>query len=143
MYGECILAPEVNAVGFATLSVLKDIYSNIYVRESKENIGETVTTKYGFRTTRGNKTDILYRLRTAVEDGDLLILDKDVLLEMKYYTKQHLRARGAEEGMTQHFDLLMATAIAWEMEENSRAKTVKKKFKQPEYTPLSSYQSRG
>ena len=143
MYGECIIAPEVNNTGFATLSVLKDIYSNIYVRESKENIGETVTTKYGFRTTRGNKTDIIYRLRTAVEDGDLLILDKDLLLEMKYYTKQHLRVRGAEEGMTQHADLLISAAIAFEMEENARAKVTRKKFVQKDYVPLSSYQSRG
>ena len=111
IFGGCIIAPEINSVGFATLATLKDIYNNIYVRESKENIGDVVTTKYGFRTTRGNKADIIYRLKTAVEDGDLVILDEDLLLEMKYYTKQHFGLSKTTEGLTQHFDLLMACFV--------------------------------
>jgi len=51
--------------------------------------------------------------------------------------------RGAEEGMTQHADLLISAAIAFEMEENARAKVTRKKFVQKDYVPLSSYQSRG
>ena len=111
MFGGCITAPEINNTGFATLATLKDIYDNIYIREAKEKIGNIVTNKYGFRMTAGNKADIIYKLRSAIEDGDLEILDKDLLLEMKYYTKQQFRVARTMEGMTQHFDLLIACFV--------------------------------
>lgn len=118
-YGECIIGPEINNTGFATIAELQNIYDNIYQRENKNKITDQVMNEYGFRTTMGNKYDLLGNLKSAFEDGDLEILDKDVLTEMYYYKRSDMNQMKAEEGMTKHFDLLMAVAIAWEMRKSA------------------------
>lgn len=114
-YGNCIVGPEINNTGFATIAELQNIYDNIYQRENKNKITDQVMNEYGFRTTVGNKYEVLGNFKTAFEDGDLDILDEDLLKEMYHYKRSDMNQMKAEEGMTKHFDLLMAAAIAWEM----------------------------
>ena len=115
IFGECFVLPEINNTGEATVPELINLgYYNMYVREVKNKTSGKVTKEYGWRTTGGNKHDIFSQFKTAFEDGEFEIYDIDLLNEMYHYTKQHIRQLQKQEGMTRHFDLLMAACLAWE-----------------------------
>ena len=142
MFGMCLLAPEVNDTGFATIAELTAIYDDdkIYRRQDKNKVDKKVSQEFGWRTTGGNKTEIIYQLKSAIEDGQLEVLDEGLLLEMKYYSKKDLRAMKHEEGMTRHFDKFIACAIAWEMRHHALAPKETKIFQQKTLTPSSIYE---
>lgn len=145
IYGECFIAPEVDNTGHATVGRLRQIYplDKIYKRIRKDLVTKKITQEVGWKTTGATKTEIIYQLKTAVEDGELKIYDKHLLEEIKFYTQNALTKITYAEGMTKHFDKLMACAIAWEMrnhavvmKENKEGKT----YKQPAWESTSSYQ---
>lgn len=114
-FGECFAIPEINNTGYATIAELINIgYYNVYQREVKNKTTGKVSKEFGWRTTSGVKHDVFSQFKTAWEEGEIEIFDIDVLTEMYHYTKQHMRAMNKEEGMTRHFDLLMAVVLAWE-----------------------------
>lgn len=114
-FGECFILPEINQTGYSTVATLiQEGYYNMYRREVKNKTSGKVQKEYGWRTGSSNKNDIFNHFKTAFEEGELVIYDKDLLNEMYHYTKQHLRILKKEEGMTRHFDLLMAATLAWE-----------------------------
>lgn len=114
-FGGCYIVPELNNTGYGTLATLiGEKYYNMYVREVKNKTTDKMQKEYGFKTTDSTKPEILAQLKSAVEDGSLEIMDIDLLMEMYHYTKAHLRMRKKEDGMTRHFDLLMAACLAWE-----------------------------
>ncbi len=118
MFGQCIVAPEMNNTGHATLAELRgsDIsYENIYIRRVVDKLKKDYTDEYGWRSTKGNRWTIISALVDAVESGELEILDEALLLEMKHFKKRDVGILKAEDGMTRHFDKLIACAIAWEM----------------------------
>jgi len=140
MFGECLIGPEINAQGYATVAELSKIYplGAIYRREVKNKLTGKVSKELGWRTTGATKPDIIFQLKSAVEDGELEILDVDLLNEMKHYAKRDLRLLKAEGGMTRHFDKLMACAIAWEMRNYALlAKEKGEEYSQPAYEPSS------
>lgn len=115
LYGECFIIPEINNTGYATVAELINIpYTNMYRREVKNKTTGKVSNEYGWRTTSGVKHDVFSQFKTAFEDGELLILDGDLLNEMYHYTKQAINTLGKEIGMTRHFDLLTSAVLAWE-----------------------------
>ena len=118
MFGECILAPELNNTGHATLTALRGSelsYENIYIRKVFHKTKKEEVDEYGWRSTGGNRWTIISAFVDAVESGDLEILDEDLLLECKYFKKRDVKILKPEDGMTKHFDKLIAGAIAWEM----------------------------
>lgn len=115
MYGEALIAPEINNTGYATIAELQLIYDNIYRREVKNRISNQTTNEYGWRTTLGNKYDILGNFKTAWEDGELEIYDIELLTEMYHFRIADMNQIKAVPGMTRHFDKLMSAAIAWEL----------------------------
>lgn len=116
-YGNCIAAPERNNHGHATLLKLKEIYliDSIYKEVKVDNIFDTKTDRLGWHTNLATKPRILYDLKTAVEDDLIIITDRALLTEMKVYDKEELNKIKSDEETSNHFDLLMAFAIAWEM----------------------------
>ena len=115
-FGECVLAPELNNTGFATVTRLKDIYNNVYQQESGgEKIIEGQPTRYGWVTNMKTKPEIIFDLKNAIEEGMLEIPDVDLLYEIMSYNQAEIRETKAREGMTKHFDKFMALAIAWRM----------------------------
>lgn len=114
-FGECLVAPEINNTGFATVAELQNIYDNIYIREVKTRIENQQSKEYGFRMTEGSKYDVIGQLVSAIEKGQLVVYDEGLLKEMYHYKRQDLNALKMQEGMTRHFDKLIACAIAWEM----------------------------
>lgn len=127
-FGECFVIPEINNTGEATIPELIVLqYYNMYVREVKNKTTGKVSKEYGWRT-GNNKHDIFSQFKTAFEAGEIDIFDIDLLNEMYHYTKQNLRAiNNKVEGMTRHFDLLMAAALAWEARRFATVSVVDKK----------------
>lgn len=133
-FGECIVAPELNNTGNSTLTELRGTelnYENIYIKQVFHKTKRDDADEYGWRSTGGNRWTIISALVDAVESGDLLILDEDLLLECKYFKKRDVSILKPEEGMTRHFDKLIACAIAWEMRKYAE-KSLKAQKEDPE-----------
>jgi len=116
MYGTCILAPELNNTGYATVAVLGENYPSdkIYHHTTKDKLTNEQTKKMGWHTNSSTKPSALYELKSAVEDGNLEIYDLDLLNELSHYQIRDLKS-SKKPGMTRHFDKLMACAIAWQL----------------------------
>lgn len=138
MFGECLVAPEVNSQGYATVAQLKKIYplSKIYLPLREEKVSEKLADEYGWDTNSATKPEMIYQLKQAVEDGKLAIFDEDVLNELKYYGQKDLTTMKLVEGMTRHFDLVMALAIAWAMRNHAKLPIKIKKIQQKPYQPV-------
>lgn len=146
MFGECLIAPEINNTGFATITQLKQIYPivKIYRRMKKENVENPQAPELGWKTTAATKPDIIYQFKSAFEDGELEILDEGLLNEMRAYTQTDLKELTMQEGMTRHFDKLVAACIAWEMRNYALTPdAARPKFRQAPYMPQSSYEGAG
>jgi len=129
VFGEPFLIPEINGPGYATIAELVTLgYEGIYMREQKNKANNRVTKEFGWRTTHSTKSELIGNLQSAVEDGDLVIWDEGLLKEMLHYRRQDLRILKPEEGMTQHFDKVMAAALAWEARLHASSKEEDKKL---------------
>lgn len=140
LFGSCLIAPEKNSEsGGSCLTTLKMIYdANVIYRQvpldrlSDQPLGSG---ELGWETNGATKYSILNDLRTAVEDGHLLIQDERILVEMKSFTFTDADDLGRSRvgHFTNHFDLLMAVAIAWEMRKHAKAKQVTAAYEQEPY----------
>lgn len=142
MLGSCLVAPETNAQsGGACLTTLKMIYDigRIYRKRDDQKAHNILVDKLGWDTNGKTKHDILFGLKAAVEDGKLVILDVRILKEMRTFTYSDADNIGTtkQDLSTNHWDLLMACAIAWEMrkyaEEAETTKQAGSNFQQPAY----------
>lgn len=119
-YGECIVAPENNNMGYATIARLKQIYGNIYfteVKETRAGLPPKART-YGWNTNSDTKPRMFFALKKAVEDGHLELSDPDVIAELYSYTRDDMMDKEADVRLinpTRHFDLLTATCVAYQM----------------------------
>jgi hypothetical protein len=121
-FGGCIVAPEINNTGYATIAELNgsDLgYRNIYVRKVMDKVSKQEVDAFGWKSTGGNRWTIISSFVDAVENGELEILDESLLLECKYFKKRDVSVLKLQDGMTRHFDKLIAAAIAWEMRKYS------------------------
>lgn len=89
----------------------------------------------GWETNSATKYTILNNLKTAVESGQFVINDVRILKEMRSFTYTDADDLGStrQGHFTNHFDLLMATAIAWEARKYARVKPQPTDYKQEEY----------
>lgn len=118
MYGKCLVAPERNAAGVATvIKVVDDYTGDVFIERKEAKIGNPMTKKYGWRTTKESKSTMLFGLKKAFEDGKLTIYDKRVLEEMKIFTRQNFTE--SQRTATRHFDMVTALAIAWQMRDHA------------------------
>lgn len=118
IYGGCLVAPEANDWGGATVLTLNKSYPNLYHYEIKGNAEVVQTERLGWLTNAATKPRLIFDLKEAFE-SELMPLkspDKGVLVEAISYSKQDLRATAKElEKSSRHFDKLMAAGIAWQM----------------------------
>jgi hypothetical protein len=88
IFGECLVAPENNNYGAATIGRLKQIYENIFVMEQFSGTAHLMERKdktYGWSTNGATKTTMLMDLRSAVEDGHLELSDPALIAELRSY----------------------------------------------------------
>jgi hypothetical protein len=112
-YGRCLIAPERNNTGFATITAMKG-YPSIYTEKSMAKLNSIMTNKIGWHTNARTKPNMFYEFRRDYNDGLMNIKDKNILMEMKAYT--HNDIEDNTSGLvTRHFDLLTSAVIAWQM----------------------------
>jgi len=117
-YGSALAAVENNNMGRSTLDVLKTIYNEdlIFTMKMADKKGEERDTmKLGWNTNAATKPLMFFDLNTAVNQELFEVHSKHLLHEMRVYTKDKLRKTKTDEDATNHFDLLTALAICWQM----------------------------
>lgn len=142
-YGECIICPETNGIGYSTLATLLELeYPNIYQREVKNKKTGKMMNEYGIRSAIngfGVRWDLYSSFKEGFEDGEFEIWDMDLLKEMYHFKKSDIELRQMEEGMTRHFDKLTAAVIGYEMRKHATPPEEKRKqlffSKQEDYQP--------
>lgn len=125
-FGECLLIPELNNTGYATITKLKTIYDmgKIYrQRQTGKNVraGDKQPIILGFDTNQATRSTIIYEFKTAFEDGHLEIFDLDLLGEMRVFNQADFENIGKHSdqsvndniGITRHFDRMIGASLAW------------------------------
>lgn len=104
------IAPERNNHGHATISKLREIYPEdlIYQDDSK---------KFGWQTNLVSKPKMMYDLSTGINNEAIDIPSKAIVSEIRRFDKEDLRIKNYDDDATEHFDLLIATAIAFQMKD--------------------------
>ena len=102
------MAPERNNHGFATLTVLKNEYYNIYKDEHD---------KLGWQTTLASKPKMMHDLRSAIHEDLIDISDEALKREIVSMPSSDLNTANVdEEDETMgHYDRIIGLAIAWQM----------------------------
>jgi hypothetical protein len=118
-FGECYIGVERNNHGHATLAILKTIYPTAKIHKTFRNDIKVVfqnPTEYGWDTNPATKPQMLADLAKAVEDGLIELNDADLIRECRGYTLNDLMEKEVDPRLTtRHFDLMIAAAIAWQM----------------------------
>ncbi len=148
IYNNALLVPEINNMGFSTLEAIKQMgYLRVYMRSVQDEIEESKeTAKLGWRTTSSNKQKMLNGLIAAYRDGEIKIIDINLLREMTMLTREEngnvsLNSRDrvvaaclALEGMKQTyepatvFDPNKKERIIFEKQDRSRDQIAKRKI---------------
>jgi hypothetical protein len=88
LYNNALLAPEINNMGYATLSAIKNAnYWNVYERDVRDERTEEIKKKIGWRTTTKNKLDMLAYFQARHRDSEVVIRDALLLKEMRGITR--------------------------------------------------------
>lgn len=140
LFGTCLIGPEKNSEsGGSCLTTLKMIYppDMIYRQVPHDRLADkpNASGELGWETNSATKYTILNDLKTAVEDGLLVVEDERILREMRSFTYTDIDdlGRTRQGHFTKHFDLLMGCAIAWAMRKYARVKEATTTYEQPEY----------
>lgn len=138
LYNNALLVPEINYQGFVIIKMIKDAnYPNVYIdttendskdKKRKENMEEPVD-KLGFTTSTKTKPMILSNLSTAVKNFHLIIPSEVIKNEMIEFPREYVELVKADDEELGHFDLTLATAIAWEGREQIAKKLFVTKYK--------------
>lgn len=115
-----LVAVERNNHGHTTLSKLKEIYPDRHIfKDDKE--------KYGWHSNLVSKPSMMFDLNTAINEELCNLNSARIISEARRYDKEDMRiVRGSDE-TTAHYDLLIATAIGFQMKNYAKIIRGKKK----------------
>lgn len=121
-YGGCLCAVERNSIGHTTNVILKQIYpaGSIYKERKDGNIIVKESTKLGWHTNSATKPLMMYELVDAINEELLTVNSRYILPELRSYDKQDLSQTRFDPDQTNHWDRVMALAIAWQMRKHAR-----------------------
>jgi hypothetical protein len=124
-FGGCLLAIENNKYDQAVLKA-KQMGADLYKTQGKPTkINFTPPATYGWGTNALTKNQMLAALAKAIEDGLIDLVDPEVIAECKAYSRNDLIDTSPDVRLTtNHFDFVMALAIAWQMKDFAKAKEV-------------------
>lgn len=116
-YGTCLVAVERNNHGHATLVKLKELYpvDAIYKEILYNKEDNTETERLGWPTNVATKPKLLYEFKKVVEDEMIVILSARLIKDLQTYVKDDVNRSKALEDQVAHWDLLIATCIAFQM----------------------------
>jgi hypothetical protein len=113
-----LIIPEVNGIGLATLTRLKDKYDNIYHREEFDKENNIEKRVLGWKTTFATKPLLVDNFLKLLREGLIKIRAEEVVNEMPtfvYTDEARRKGMGAEQGF--YDDGLIATMLAcWNMQ---------------------------
>lgn len=113
--GYCLLMPERNSIGVATVQKIKDLeYPNIYREKTIDKITTKPVQKFGWHTNAKTKPLMLFEFKRDFEDGLIEIFSIPLLQEMRAFTNQKVTYENFDPEASNHFDRLMAACIAWQ-----------------------------
>ena len=124
LYGGCLIAPERNNHGHATIVVLKGVYDNIFVEKKQDKFLDRETDRLGWHTNQASKPKMIYDLSSALNEELIKINSVDVISEMRTYERTDL----IKSDDTKHWDLVIAAAIGWQMNAYARPGVKKNQF---------------
>jgi hypothetical protein len=132
-FGGNLVAPEKNNHGHATISRLRQLGVNIFQTRGKvTKVMETAPTEYGWHTNVATKPKMIFDLIKAVDNGQLILGDSDLINECRSYSRDDMMDKEIDPRLsTRHFDLLIACAIAWQMKDFAKHRTSKVHYKPP------------
>lgn len=107
-----LIAIERNNHGYTTLSKLREIYPDRHIYEHTDS-------KFGWQTNLVTKPKMMYDLNTAINENLVKMSSGRIISEMRRYDKEELREVKNRGETTQHFDLLVAAAIGFQMKNES------------------------
>lgn len=128
-FGFCLIAPEKNNHGHATIARLRQLdKAEICTTERKgDSILMPTAKEYGWETNAVTKLTMLTHARKAIEDGLVELNDPDLIAEAKAFTRNDMMDKAIDprlvSSQTRHFDLLMAFCIAWQMRDRAYPKS--------------------
>lgn len=117
MYGGCMVAPERIGNAVATVIRLTDTYDHVYLEHKLAQIGDPVKKQYGWNPSKENVSNALFNFKSAFESGKLNIFDERLLQEIRTYSRSDFMATTSI--VTNHYDLLRAAIIAYDMMEHA------------------------
>ena len=118
-YNKARLIIEINNTGSAVINNLSGIYSHslkypyLYKRYEYDEFIKKKTKRVGWRTTGGNKGNLISNLKAALRDGDLKIEDKYTISELSTFVRDERTGKIGAKGSARD-DRIMALALAWE-----------------------------
>jgi hypothetical protein len=112
-----LCAVERNNTGHATITALKRIYpeEKLYRMEKDDKYETEETERIGWVTNLATKPKMFYDLKTIVNLEGIDIDDESLLHELDVYDRKLLSSAKFDEKATNHFDLVTALAIAYQM----------------------------
>jgi len=114
-YGGCLVCPEVNSCGNSTVSKLRELGANLYLRKSNvDKIKNLKTGHYGWRT-GSNKPTMMYELKDALVEKEIKLISKYLVKEIESYDADNIKVTRFDPKQTRHYDRVMAMAIVWQM----------------------------
>jgi hypothetical protein len=110
-YSMALVAVERNNHGHTTISKLKEIYpeKNIYIDDKD---------KLGWDTNLVSKPKMMYDLSTAINNELVNIPSQPLVSELRRYDKEQLNTTRFDDLATQHWDLLVACSIGFQMKDH-------------------------
>jgi len=131
-FGENYIAVEKNFPGNSTLVILKQNYPLSKLHKTRGHKPKIITlnpTELGWATNSATKHTMLNDLASAIEEGVLDLNDPDIIAEVKNYTRDDLMDKEEDPRLTtRHFDLLIACAIAWQLNSFVKKPNVEEPF---------------
>lgn len=89
MYNKAVIVPENNNMGHTTVNTIRNEgYSRLYRERVEDKLVREFVTKYGWRTTRKSKMDMLNEFCRYFRDGETRIMDLDLANEMTFITRE-------------------------------------------------------
>lgn len=143
-FGQCLLAPEKNNHGAATIGRLKQIYPLDKIHQTERDDPRVdsrqgmASREYGWETNALTKPKMIFSFAKAVEDGLIALNDPALIAEARAFTRNDLMDAEIDPRLTtRHFDLLTAACIAWQMKSSPFLSAKKKdEYRQPDIEPL-------
>lgn len=115
-YNQAFLIPERNNHGTAVIQKLKEIYpeDKIYKTHKQDTYWNETTEKLGWLANGSTKPHIAGEFSTALNEGTVLLVSKDLHNEAKTYPREKMDQIKRKKGESKHWDLLTAAMIALE-----------------------------